>query len=76
MVQGGVSQKSQCLSPHAFIPGNTLEFSLVFIQLGFPLMDLLAYYTYARHTHRPYVEVPTHSLQKTMGNNYGEKGRN
>lgn len=28
MVQDGVSQQSQCLSPHAFIPGNTLEFSV------------------------------------------------
>lgn len=28
MVQDGVSQKCQCLSPLAFIPGNTLEFSV------------------------------------------------
>lgn len=28
MVRDGVSQKCQCLSPHAFIPGNTLEFSV------------------------------------------------
>lgn len=28
MVQDGVSQKSQCLSPHAFIPGNTMKFSM------------------------------------------------
>jgi hypothetical protein len=25
MLQNGGSQKSQCLSPHAFIPGNPLE---------------------------------------------------
>lgn len=26
--QDGISQKSPCLSPHAFIPGNTWDFSI------------------------------------------------
>lgn len=61
MVQDGVSQKSQCLCPYAFIPGNTLGLSAEC------LSNLLSFdgSSGILHKHiiyRPYVEVTTLSL--------------